>query len=120
MTRSAASRYIIMDYLKDKETAQHKIKIDPQLEEVRDAIITLNESIDSFPEISLPDDVDPVIAAGVRNTVIENMQAMGLDIKNFKEFIESTIKMKILSLIENKTPGSKALIEYYHKKAKNL
>ncbi len=40
MTRSAESRYIIMDYLKNK--APYNIKEDPQVMELREAVISLN------------------------------------------------------------------------------
>ena len=39
MTRSAESRYIIMDYLKNK--APYNIKEDPQVMELREAVISL-------------------------------------------------------------------------------
>ncbi len=117
MTRSAASRYIIMDYLKDKDTTQQKNKIDPQFEEVREAVTALNNSPYMPPDVELPDNVDPVIAEGVRNTVIENMKHMGLYTDEYKDFIERAIKLDIKSLMENDDKYTKACINYYHEKA---
>jgi|LSQX01.2.fsa_nt_gb hypothetical protein len=114
MTRSAASRYIIMDYIKNK--APYNIKEDPQVKELREAIISLN----TFPakEIKMPDNVDPVIAEGVRRTVTENMELLGLNNEEFSKFIEIAIKSGIKELTENNAPEIQSLRNYYYEKAK--
>ena len=107
-----------MDYQKDKDTAQQKKKIDPQFEEVREAIISLNASHNTPSDVGLPEDVDPVIAEGVRNTVTENFKAIGLYTDEYKDLIENAIKINIQSIVKNKDDvNTKALIEYYYEKA---
>lgn len=121
MSRSAASSDILLNYLKqqdaqaEQEIAQD-IEIDPQLKEVRDAVIALDKMVENYPEIDIPYDVDPIIAIGVRDTVTENMLAMGLDIEQYKEFIEVAVRTKIQSLCEGDAPGTKELIDYYYSK----
>lgn len=117
MSRSAASRFIIMNFLNQQDIrAGQDVVIDPQLKEVRDAVLSLDKTVKNYPDINIPYDVDPIIAIGVRDTVMENMLAMGLDIEQYKEFIEVAVRTKIQSLCEGDAPGTKELIDYYYSK----
>lgn len=119
MSRSAASRFIIMNFLNQQDArANQDTAIDPQLKEVRDAVISLDKAVKNYPEINIPYDVDPIIAIGVRDTVMENMLAMGLDIERHKDFIECAVRTKIQSLYEKNAPGTRELIDYYYAKYK--
>ncbi len=108
-----------MEHIKDKEKENELMDTEEmkRILSVAPAVMMLNASPNKLPDVELPDNVDPVIAEGVRNTITENFKDMGLCTDEYKDFMERAIKAQIKRLTENDDPGTKAYIAYYYEKA---
>ncbi len=108
-----------MEHLKDKKKENELMDTEDMksILSVAPAVMMLNASPNKLPDVELPENVDPVIAEGVRNTITENFKDMGLYTDEYKDFMERAIKIQIKNLMENDNPYSKAYIEFYYEKA---
>lgn len=103
-----------MDYLKDK--AQYNIKEDPQVKELREAVISLNQ-VPVKKDVRMPDNADPVLAEGIRETLKENMEFLGLDPDEYKQFIDVAVIAGVEVMMEHDARGIQLLKNDYYEKA---